>query len=824
MNKEYLIKNLNHWDWESYGKENPELCYNFSSNAPSSLLNHALKVGIKEGRTLKFDKNKNFLKHIDRVLVTYLNQLDNFLIIHPVHGLSNRLKAIGSAYSICKALNRNLIINWKPDCHCDCKIEDIIVNIDDFCVAVIDSIDIYRLMKLGVTIQRNYNDNPVIDHSRKKIYVESNTILNNNLSNKYITNFCDLCKTNVDIAKIMITPNNIKCIQRERVESARSECRQRVRAAPNNDSLDLDLLNKKDSSARSECRQRVHLVTYLNQLDNFLIIQPVHGLSNRLRAIASAYSICKALNRNLIINWKPDCHCDCKIEDIIVNIDDFCVAVIDSIDTNKLMKLGATFQNYEDNPIIDHSKNKLYIVSQTILANKYSNKHLISFLKSLVFNNKINNLIDSIPNINEHIGMHIRMGGGKEYQTIDADKESNWFKSKTETEMLYKYRKTSHIDNFINQINNILHKNPEQKFYIATDMNENYEKLIQIYGDDTIKFLHRDLFDRSKEQIDYAIADIILLSKCKQFYGSTWSSFSELVTYYQPPDVKKLNVFSNNFKIQNLSYDKNFFNIELKNGNSIVCVSMNRTDNLLKALPFWLRVKDCDEIVILDFGSTIPLTESLKQYTITNEKLKIYRVDNVTKWHLSKAYNLVIKLASYKNIYKLDSDDCCNENVIINHPLNYENVYYHGRWQHARNKNERQIAGKMFFTYDLFVKTNGYNENITTYGWEDCEFDLRLNEIGIRKDINIDDFVFIEHGNDLRITNGDLGLQPIQYILMNSYLCKRNIINWNKRSLHTDFIYDKKDVFHVSNKYHIENEFINKKLLTEIISKVNKCL
>ena len=60
MNKEYLIKNLRHWDWESYGKENKDLRYD-----SSSLFNHALNHGIKEGRSLKFDFTKNFLKHKD---------------------------------------------------------------------------------------------------------------------------------------------------------------------------------------------------------------------------------------------------------------------------------------------------------------------------------------------------------------------------------------------------------------------------------------------------------------------------------------------------------------------------------------------------------------------------------------------------------------------------------------------------------------------------------------------------------------------------------------------------------------------------------------
>jgi hypothetical protein len=360
MNKEYLIQNIKHWDWESYGKENKDLRYD-----SSSLFNHALRHGIKEGRTLKFDKNKNFLKHKD-----------------------------------------------------------------------------------------------------------------------------------------------------------------------------------------------VDLVEYFNKLDNFLIIQPILGLSNRLRALASAYSICKELNKNLIINWIPDCHCDCRIEDLITNIDDLCVAVIDNINTNKLINLKIPYYNIHDKKCkFENIPKKIYVKSHSKLNNNLNeNKHFNSFLHSLIFNTKINTLINSIPNINEYIGMHIRMEGGEYNQSIEAEKGSNW--TEYGKEMMYKYRELSSIDNFIHQINNILYKNPQQKFYIATDMKINYKKLIDIYGNDTIKFLHRDLFDRSLEQKYYAVADIILLSKCKQFYGSFYSSFSDMVTYFQKTDITKLNIFSKDFKNPNLIQNK----------------------------------------------------------------------------------------------------------------------------------------------------------------------------------------------------------------------------------------------------------------------------
>ena len=127
---------------------------------------------------------------------------------------------------------------------------------------------------------------------------------------------------------------------------------------------------------------------------------------------------------------------------------------------------------------------------------------------------------NSISNINEYIGMHIRMEGGEKYQSIEAEREEHL--SRNGKENMFKYRELSHIDNFINQINNILHKNPQQKFYIATDMKINYEELIRIYGNDTINCLHRHLFDRSLEQKYYAVARSSEINLSETFTNENW--------------------------------------------------------------------------------------------------------------------------------------------------------------------------------------------------------------------------------------------------------------------------------------------------------------
>ena len=278
------------------------------------------------------------------------------------------------------------------------------------------------------------------------------------------------------------------------------------------------------------------------------IINSIFGLGNRMRAIASAYSICKLNNYNLVINWIPDNHCDCYIQDLIVNIFSFAKIISfnieDKVSNYKYYNYYEKDVNGKKDEYIDLNFDNIYVKSNCVLNNKDSLTLFDNFFSIIKWNDTINNLISIIPNISKCIGMHIRMEGGKQFQNIDADKDNNW--TKEETDLLFKYRDISHIDNFIHQINCILDKNPNQTFFIATDMKSNYEKLINIYGN-KIVILDRNLYDRSKEQIYYSIADIILLSRCKQFYGSTWSSFSELVTYFQSKTIKNKNVFSDNF-------------------------------------------------------------------------------------------------------------------------------------------------------------------------------------------------------------------------------------------------------------------------------------
>ena len=448
--------------------------------------------------------------------------------------------------------------------------------------------------------------------------------------------------------------------------------------------------------------------------DKILIVNAIFGLGNRLRAIASAYSICKSKNMQLIIIWVPDCHCDCNIEDLFININEYAVTInknmnIDYLNKFKCYNYLETEENGKKNEYIDVDVySKIYVKSNCILNSLYSHNYFLDFFKQIKYNEKINNLINSIC-CDNYIGMHIRMEGGKDNQTLDADKGTNW--TKEEEELMYKYRSMSHIDNFIEQINYELNKNPNAIFYISSDLKINYDKLLIIYGENKIKYIKRDLYDRTREQINYAIADIILLSKCKKFYGSFWSSFTEMVTYFQEEYTRKTNILSNNF-------------INNKNDKiSIVYGCKNRERNLIQSINSIINYDIIDDIVIVDFNTNVNLRDFLKQKIdnkIFDEKITIIEVTNTTPWILSYCYNIGLLFVKNRKIIKSDSDYIFSKDCIdYLYNCDLTNCFYSFDWSTAKTENQRHLNGFFYFDKEYLNKYGYFNQNIIFYGWDD---------------------------------------------------------------------------------------------------------
>ena len=353
------------------------------------------------------------------------------------------------------------------------------------------------------------------------------------------------------------------------------------------------------------------------------------------------------------------------------------------------------------------------------------------------------------------------MEGGKHFQDLDADKEFNY--TDEENKLLHKWRDISHIDNFINIINNILHKNPKQKIYISTDLKSNYDKLFNIYGKDKIFYNHRDSFDRSLNQQKNAMIDIINLSRCKQFYGSYWSSFSELVTYFQKEEIKKSNVFSIDFKKYNNNNISNFI--------SICYACKNRHNNLIQSIKSIINNDKINDIVVVDWNTDeINLYELLKTEIPTNYfwKINYIKIIDSVPWILTCAFNISFFYAKNNNIIKSDCDYIFS-NKFIEILSNYdtEEDFYSFDYKNASTDNQKHLNGFFYFNKNILKNSSFFSNNILFYGYDDCYLKECFEKAGFtynRLRIDDNDLYHLKGSNQERVKNQNNNNCKFKYI------------------------------------------------------------
>jgi hypothetical protein len=254
-----------------------------------------------------------------------------------------------------------------------------------------------------------------------------------------------------------------------------------------------------------------------------------HGLGNRLRAIGSAAAIAQATDRELVIVWQPDDHCDCRFTDLF----EYSGAVIEDAFPQEAERRGATLINYME---IEEGAEKDRAVELTsgqdiYLRSAYVFKHPAStwdtenaFLKMLKPVDSVVELINAVRWPND-LSAHIRMVGGQQFEHLPWESASNW--TEGGHALVDEWRTKSHFSHFIKRIDDLVRAGEVSTMFVAADMPEVYEVFQERYGD-KLAYLPRSVNDRSAEQLKFALADAALLSRSPRLLGSTWSSFSEL--------------------------------------------------------------------------------------------------------------------------------------------------------------------------------------------------------------------------------------------------------------------------------------------------------
>lgn len=212
---------------------------------------------------------------------------------------------------------------------------------------------------------------------------------------------------------------------------------------------------------------------------------------------------------------------------------------------------------------------------------------------------------------------------------------------------------------------------------------------------------------------------------------------------------------------------------------SIVAACKDRTAFLQTALPAWLSMlhPKHDEIILVDWATSAPDFVPLSEVVRASSDSRISVVtltQSASPWVLSRAYNLGFSLVRGEWILKLDCDTYITESskFLNKNPLPsiQDGLFYRFDWSDARDKNEEHLNGIFLARSQHIFHINGYDERITTYGWEDSDLYTRLEKSNNLKPVSInrDTVKHMPHDDNLRGSSQHLSMGPILETQVNS--------------------------------------------------------
>lgn len=264
---------------------------------------------------------------------------------------------------------------------------------------------------------------------------------------------------------------------------------------------------------------------------NHLYIEPLGGLANRMRVIASALDLKRQFGSEIFCIWNENPELNAPFNELFEDIDD--LNVIQK--SKKMKKLKPTFGVNSISRLLAKMNNKLLGFDHYIRSNEVKKFVESDVLYDMIRNNKgsiylrshiidykwdtehLKRVFRPVRSIMERVD-HIYSGFGQFSKVLGLHIR------RTDNE---KAIANSPIELFVNQIEDEIKQDRNVGFYLATDDPDIEYLLLKFYPGKMItaqKNLRRDSLDGIQD----ALVDMFTLSKTSMIYGSYWSSFSAM--------------------------------------------------------------------------------------------------------------------------------------------------------------------------------------------------------------------------------------------------------------------------------------------------------
>ena len=289
--------------------------------------------------------------------------------------------------------------------------------------------------------------------------------------------------------------------------------------------------------------------SYAMQLPaTFIMIEPYHGLGNRLRAYGSAAALAKKTGRHLVVVWIPDPHVNATMPDLFdttnIEVIDYPVASSLSLVFPEILWYDYNSRGGKDVKLRNSAPLPIYVRSAYVLQSETPvseadiSEEILSLTPSREVFEHVHELEKVVANIQtDLVGVHVRMNTDiltdvPGIQNIEKGSPA----SASHMGPVISERARCHYKAFIPRMKNVLEKNPSAKFFIASDSSCAIISLTskfpgKVFSTDLNKLLMCEGINaRGKTCLQISLSEFMVLGgRVSYLIVSEWSSASELI-------------------------------------------------------------------------------------------------------------------------------------------------------------------------------------------------------------------------------------------------------------------------------------------------------
>jgi len=275
-----------------------------------------------------------------------------------------------------------------------------------------------------------------------------------------------------------------------------------------------------------------------------LIVEPFHGLGNRLRAYGSAAALAEVSDRQLIVVWITDPHVNSPMSALFdtsnISVIDFPVSHLLARVWDDVKKYDYNAEGRKDEIVQDQSLSPIYVRSAYVLQSqtKVGEPAISSQLNSLTPSRKVTKQFDRLSSLlvekENLVGVHIRMVTDIKLDVPGIERyPSNNPAGSGRMGPVERERSRCHYTAFIPHLEENIRKNSRTQFFVASDSSEAIHALRQLYPERIISNNAVECEGESKRKtscLQSSLAEFLVLSrKTSALILSDWSSASELI-------------------------------------------------------------------------------------------------------------------------------------------------------------------------------------------------------------------------------------------------------------------------------------------------------